>query len=340
MAFKGKVEVNRTPVSHDNIPETLSPEDAASRDAVYDWWYKFLTSEQDIDVPVLEEELAWLYAWDNMPPPDVMVCDSPRAVIEEARKYDPKIQSTQWIGLSWDAPRAAFYEAHNKLEGPNGKAMIYHEVMEHVLRMARAGAWDGILFDGETDKEPGLVIVSRRPLVLAHDEQYRPHSVAGPCASWRDGYKLYAYHGVELEEKHIMAPGSISKEELLAENNSERARAVAEILGWDQFVAKVGTRVVDTCVDTLDDGTKMTYELHSLDGPEGRWEMAPKFLKMQSPVLVDGTQPFYFERVHPELRSAMAARKWQIPKSIYPRTEWPTPDECNQDSQLKFVQEA
>lgn len=344
MAYKGEIKVNRSPESWDNIPDKLTTEQEASRDATYDRWYKFLTETTDVDTVALEEELAWLYSWDNMPPPDVLVCDSPLAVVQEARKYDPKIQSTQWIGLSWDAPRAAFYEAHNAMLGADGKPLLHHDVMDHVLRMSKAGAWDGILFDGETATETGLVIVSRRPTLLKHDDQFRPHAVDGPCAMWADGYKLYAYHGVEMEERHIERPNELTREELLTERNSERARAVAEILGWEKFLEKAGTKLISKqtaeAVSATGIPETLTYELFAIDAPQGRWEMAPKFLRMQSPVLVDGGSPFYLEPVHPELTSALAARKWQIPKGIWPELTWYDPEECNADPTLDYLAEA
>lgn len=354
--FKGEVRVNRNPESWDKIPAKLTPEQEKIRDEIYDKWHRKLTESQDVDQAVIEEEMAWLYAWDNRPPPDVMVVDSPKAVVGAAREYDKKVSSTQWIGLSWDAPRVAFYEAHKTLTQPDGKPMLYHEVMEHVMRMANAGVWDGVLFDGDSSKETGLVIVSRRPNRLEHDEQFRPHSVTGPCISWKDGYALYAYHGIELTERHIMRPDSFTKAELMDARNSEIARAIAEILGWEKFLEKTGTRKIDTFKDVVrshpeiveaggPEYQELLYELFVMDVPDGRWSNGTRFLRMQSPLLHnekpgDKKKTFYMEPVAPGLLTAQAARKWQIPKSLYPRTEWWSVDECNKDPVLKFVEEA
>ena len=71
-----------------------------------------------------------------------------------------------------------------------------------------------------------------------------------------------------------------------------------------------------------------------MDFATRRGEDQPRLLRMQSPVLNDGTQPHYAEPVHPALTTAAAARRWQLD----PRR--PEPYECNQNPNIEFKQEA
>jgi hypothetical protein len=57
---------------------------------------------------------------------------------------------------------------------------------------------------------------------------------------------------------------------------------------------------------------------------------------MQSPPLKDGTQPSYIEPVHPDLRTAQAARKWQC---VDAAGNWPDADECNDEPEIVFARE-
>jgi hypothetical protein len=331
-------------VAWDNIPETLTPEQVAFRDRVYDEWYAKLTATRDVNEDVVRAEMAWLYGYDNMPAPDVRVLESPAAVVKDARKIDANISATQWIGLSWDAPRVALYDAYNRMKAPDGKPMLFNEIMEHIRAISNAGFWDGVLFDNTEKGEPGLVLCSRRPLEIHHDEKFNPHSTTGPCARWSDGFAIYAYHGIELPGRYIETPAAITRDDILGERNTEVVRAIAEILGWETFLERVGTKLVDTCelpfFDVYGNGKTLKYELHELSRPGDRWERAPKFLRMQSPELVDGQQPFYIEPVHPGLKTAAAARRWQFPTKIYPETVWPSVEEANKNPELSFAAES
>jgi hypothetical protein len=193
------------------------------------------------------------------------------------------------------------------------------------------------------------VICDRQERILI-DERNRPHCADGPSHAWRCGHKAWHWHGTLVTQQIIEAPETLTRDQVLSEKNAEVQRAFAERIGWERFLELVGGVSVDTWVDPV---TSLRYELIALE-----LEGAPKLLKMQSPSLVDGSQPHYVERVHSDLTSAQAARKWRIklsrdpgaryyrhgdvalvyasPDSLY----WPTPDECNRNPELRFEAEA
>jgi len=196
-------------------------------------------------------------------------------------------------------------------------------------------------------------ILSELPEVLVTDENNRPHCADGPSHRWRDGFALYYWHGIRVPRRLIEAPETYTAAEIKAETNSEIHRVFAERLGWDRYLELRGFRVLDTWTDPR---TGLCYELLEPETRVGEFE--PRYLRMQSPPLHDGSQPYYIEPVSPELKTAQAARKWQIQLSTHPDARyyrhgdvvityappetlyWPHPEECNSDPYLEFVQEA
>ena len=176
---------------------------------------------------------------------------------------------------------------------------------------------------------------TERPKSISWETDRTPprlHSATGPALLFRDGYYLHAWHGTQVPSRLIEQPESYTAEEIRQLGNSEVVRALAERLGWDEFLKKLGAKVVDTWKDPK---TALTYELLDTD----RFgDQQPRLLRMQSPVLLDSTQPSYIEEVPPDVTSARAARFWQFRKSS---GEWPTVKEANDHKrELTFTKEA
>src|SRR5690606_31496264 len=140
-------------------------------------------------------------------------------------------------------------------------------------------------------------ILSELPEVLVTDENNRPHCADGPSHRWRDGFALYYWHGIRVPRRLIEAPETYTAAEIKAETNSEIHRVFAERLGWDRYLELRGFRVLDTWTDPR---TGLCYELLEPETRVGEFE--PRYLRMQSPPLHDGSQPYYIEPVSPELR--------------------------------------
>lgn len=177
------------------------------------------------------------------------------------------------------------------------------------------------------------VIACDKP-VTCWNEAKRLHNADGPAIKFEDGYSLYAWNGTRVTERLIMDPESYTASEMQNMTNSEEVRALAEKLGWDRFLQKLGTKTIDTWTDPH---TALQYQLLDVNH---RWgEDQPRWLKMQSPVLNDGTSPSYIEPVDPRLKTAQAARKYQL-------IDWPANDPdglvaaCNKNPKLKFSWEA
>ena len=129
----------------------------------------------------------------------------------------------------------------------------------------------------------------------------------------------------------ISSPDTYTSKEIQEEGNSEIKRALAEVMGWDKFIDKMDMDMVD---EWTDPETGLKYQLMDFKNREG--ELQPRILKMQSPTVHDGTQPWYVEPVDPTLKTAQAARKWQFPQKD---GGFPDVDACHKKPDISFDHE-
>lgn len=88
------------------------------------------------------------------------------------------------------------------------------------------------------------------PEILTVDDQNRPHNASGPSHRWRDGWSLYHWHGVRVEEDRafvITNPECITAEMIDVEDNSELKRVMLERFGYERYLKETGATVVDEC---------------------------------------------------------------------------------------------
>jgi hypothetical protein len=95
----------------------------------------------------------------------------------------------------------------------------------------------------------GFCFVSERPIRCAIDEQRRLHHESKAAMEFRDGWKVYAYHGVTVPGQVIEAPETITVKQIKVEANAEVRRCMIERMGWERFCAEAQMRVIHT--DTL-----------------------------------------------------------------------------------------
>jgi hypothetical protein len=134
---------------------------------------------------------------------------------------------------------------------------------------------------------------------------------------------MYYWHGVRVPRRLIERPGSYTSDEY-KRLPAEQRRALGEHLGWDKVLAMLGSSSVD---DAIIDG--LAYELV-------RCSDHSQYLRMQSPVLQDGSQPYYLEPAHEDSKTAAGARKWRLARE--PSGRWWTPGECDENPTIKIGQ--
>ena len=122
---------------------------------------------------------------------------------------------------------------------------------------------------------------------------------------YRDGWGLYAWHGVRVPERVILAPESLTKEDWSAEHNAEVRRVMQERLGAERFIALLGATELhrDEC------GTLLEVAL-----PEDP-ERVARYVRVQD----TSTERIYHLRVPPTTQRARQGIAWTfaIPEAEY-----------------------
>ncbi len=90
-----------------------------------------------------------------------------------------------------------------------------------------------------------VCLVAELPSKLLRDERGMLHCDNAPAIEWRDGYKLYIFHGVTATEKIIMYPETITKEDIINEKNEEVRRVMVERIGAERFGKMMGFETVN-----------------------------------------------------------------------------------------------
>jgi hypothetical protein len=149
-------------------------------------------------------------------------------------------------------------------------------------------------------KEVALVV--RRPRLLCRDAEGRLHSATGKCLEYHDGWGFYAWHGVVVPERVILAPERLSRDDFLNEQDVEVRRVMQERMG-NRFVPELGGVVLDSCPR----GTLYEVKLPT-DDPE----RVARYAQVQDA----STERRYFLRVPPTVQTAAEAVAWTFQVSV------------------------
>lgn len=305
-----------------NRIETLTKEQEALCDRVAEEYEHLLDNPRDATLEADGPIVRWVnrvYEMYTLPPAPVELCLSPAAAFKrEAELRDDKKSERRldWSGLR-DAGWVAFYDFWHRVQAlTDDEAKDVRMLREYM----RAGAFDSVFLGASAGEKEGRALVVVQPKFFKRDINGDLHCKDGPAVEWRDGEKLFYWHGVQVSERLIMQPETYTKAEYLAETNTETRRALSERLGWGNVMELLGAKLDD---QWKDEKTGLSYALFSVEG------LTEKLLRKESPVLQTGSQPMYMEPVHEDLRTAQAARKWQAVHGM-------TPEECERDPVLEY----
>lgn len=300
--------------------DELTPEQEALLDPISEEYIQNAHSgETYIDQRQAVKSLAAVYALADIKAPEFMFMPGPMEAVafcKEELKQD--ISTVDYFGVGYDSGWVSCFDYFQRI----GVLERDDSEFNAVKNFIRSGVWAVILFEG-------LAICIARPRLVHVDEKGNLHSDKGPAIAFDDGYEEYAWHGTWVTEQIIMKPTTLTSKEIMAETNSEVSRAIAERLGWDEYLKRVDTILVHKW---FDETTRSHYELY--DFKERKGSLQPRLLKMESAELNDGTRPFYIEPVPPKINTCQAARRWQCDPTL------PEVEECNQNPALQFEIEA
>lgn len=145
-----------------------------------------------------------------------------------------------------------------------------------------------------------FAMASEFPTHFNIDEDGRLHGDGQPSQQWKDGWKLYHWHGVRVTRQFAEAFDTITVSDIESESNLEIRRLMLERYGVKRFLIDVGAKEVqrDEC------GILYRHSVHEAFEPIAIVEVT------NSTSEPDGTYKKYFLRVPPWLTTAKAGIAW------------------------------
>lgn len=143
-----------------------------------------------------------------------------------------------------------------------------------------------------------FTVVADFPRRQCHDDRGRLHSLDGPAFAWADGRETYWINGVRVTKRVVMAPDTLTVEEIKGERDAEVRRVMRQQFGEGRYLAETGAKVVHMDHEGARKGAAPRCLME--DG-EGR-----RFL-----VGTDGsTRRVYYMEVPPEIVTCAAAHTY------------------------------
>jgi hypothetical protein len=202
-------------------------------------------------------------------------------VTADGEGADPEERVWSSVGAYYEASWLSAFSFLDSALAPNALQALAH------FNQMVSGYWLGT----------EIALLVRRPTSLSLDERGRLHSTTGRAITYPNGWGCYAWHGVRVPEKVILAPERLSRDDFLNERNGELRRVIQERMGT-RFVPELGGVVIDA-------GPRgALYEVALPDDPE----QVARYLQMQDA----STERQYFLRVPPSIQTAAEAVAWSF----------------------------
>jgi hypothetical protein len=146
----------------------------------------------------------------------------------------PRDYMGTWFWGSQDAYAWGFYDTARRM------GVVYPPEVDTMLNdqltVSRSIGW-WYPFDD-------MCILTNRPVAIHRDDSNRLHSTEGPALKYRDGYALYAVHGVQVPHWVIEDRAQLTVEQIENETNAEIKRVMVELFGQDRYVLESGATII------------------------------------------------------------------------------------------------
>nr|WP_143838088.1 hypothetical protein [Nitrospira cf. moscoviensis SBR1015] len=148
----------------------------------------------------------------------------------------------------------------------------------------------------------GVVFACEPPMSQTVDDAGRLHNESGPAMMCRDGWPVYAWHGVRVPAWVIERPEDITADKINQEPNSEVRRVMLERLGLERYLRTVDAKRIDA----HDDGNLWLIE------PPTEDDEPLKLLELTNWTdEPDGTRKKYIFSVPPDMERVLQAKAWK-----------------------------
>jgi hypothetical protein len=243
--------------------------------------------EPDLEVAEQVKETIWSIIWQSQW----------RQVEEQIGKRVVAEMGSHLPNVIWDCV-ASPSEMENLVTQAyqDARHLVFYGFFDRYLAANDFSAWTRFVegVSGYWLSKLGALLI-RRPQVLSLDAQSRLHNSAGKCIEYRDGWGFYAWHGVRVPKRVILAPEQLTREDFLKELNLEVRRVMQERMG-ERFVQELGGQIIESSSH----GT--LYEVPLPNDPE----RVARYIQVQDA----STAHHHVLRVPPTIQTAAEAVAW------------------------------
>lgn len=105
-----------------------------------------------------------------------------------------------------------------------------------------------------------ICVLVQRPLYFRYNSEKLPHCENGPCTEYRDGTKLWAINGIDMNETIVMRPHEQTIKQIHADTNNDRRAIRIERFGWTRYLQEVGAVEVDERSNDVTGALEVLYQ--------------------------------------------------------------------------------
>ena len=298
--------------------DKLTPQQEAKIDVYAQEWLKHGLNCEPATRAEAEAAVMEAYQAAKLPAPtEVIWARSPQegALLAARRANKSKEPTKEQLGSAYDnacfgqhdAGWLAFYAFCREVLGLEKET----EELVPLFKLAKTCGWWYPYSD--------FVVLCERPLTCAVDDRQRLHCAEGPAIAYPDGFKLYVWHGIQVEERYIEHPESITVKDIQGATNAEIRRVLIERYGFDgsaryrgvgRYLKDAGAKVLDSVPnDSFDHpagllGSRLYHMEIAGDEPITMIEL------QNSTPDPDGTRKTYFLEVPPTIKTCKEAVAW------------------------------
>lgn len=217
-----------------------------------------------------------------------------------------------WTGQISNAMRSKV-----KVQRQPAQAILTHGT-RWMTQMIDVGFWRLLGYQRETEhlksmfplltESPCIALFSdicwvlERPERLEFDDRNRLHSLTGPAVQTRDGFEIYAVHGIRVDKYMVLEPHKIKLDKVDTERNIEVRRVLIDLYGMDRYLQDSGALIVDEREPHIG----VLYRRRNTP-PEEDLQVVKVRNSTPEP---DGTYKDYFLKVPPFIQTARAGVAW------------------------------
>ena len=158
-----------------------------------------------------------------------------------------------------------FNELNNQIFGSHEAGWLtYYDFIWNELGVTECKQLQGLM---EIAKHVGwwapydtCVIFQHKHLEIHLDDQMRLHNETGPAVVYRDGSKIWAINGLGLTEQIIMAPETLTIEQINKESNNEVRSIMINRFGWARYIKESNSTLLDFRQNDIENTMEALYD--------------------------------------------------------------------------------